>query len=365
MIAIIGGGIFGLSIGWHLLRAGQAVTIFEQRRIGRGAAWWAAGMLMPWKLTPNFSEALFQLQWASYRQWPDFAAILQESTGVALDYRTAGRYFVGLDARILKRMQYQLAYHQQHNFPLEWLAGSALRHRAPYLGETVQAAIFTPMAHQVDNRQVVTALTQAFQAAGGLIREQTPVAGLVVARNRVQGIRLADDAVVPCETVVITAGAWTSQLSGLPNSLSDVVRPLKGQSLMLNMDAAQPLISHTIVGPVYLVPRTDGRLIVGTTFEHAGFDTHPTAGGVYHILRKATTLVPAIEDLPLLETGAGLRPTPPGRRVPTLGPTAIDGVVIATGAHSHGILLSPIVGQTIGQLLTTGEVSPLVQPFMP
>lgn len=363
-IIIIGGGVFGLSIGWYLARAGQSVTIFERERAGRGATWAAAGMLMPWKLSKSFSDELFALQQASYRLWPAFARELSTQTGVDLRYQTDGRYFVALDEKAVNRFRQQYRYHRRIGFELEWLGGDEARRRAPALGPEIAAAIFTPMAHYVDNRRLVEALRQAFLRAGGILRERAPVQAIIIERNRVCGVRLATETVA-AETVIVAAGAWSGLVGGLPANLSALVQPLKGQTLTLQMSPDNPLLAQPVIGPVYLVPRPDGRLIIGTTVEEdAGFDIAPTGGGVYFILKKAQQIIPAIKELPLVEMSAGLRPTA-FNRLPLLGPTKIDGLLIASGGHSYGILLSPIAAQAISRLVLSGQTAELIKPFGP
>lgn len=364
MIAIIGGGVFGLSIGWYLARSGRAVTIFERGRVGQGATWAAAGMLMPWKLSDSFNDDLFALQRDSHQRWPQFAQELSAVSDIPLHYQTDGRFFVALFDNAVQRLERQYHFHHDLGFPVEWLSGDEARQREPNLGPNVLAAIFTPMAHHVDNRNLILALRDAFLAAGGQLREQTDVQELLIADERVHGLRLPGET-CPAETVIIAAGAWSGQLPGLPQPLRAVVRPRKGQMVILQMPPDAPLIKQPILGPVYLVPRPDGRLIVGATVEReAGFDARPTVGGVFHILRKALEMVPKIEDLPIIELGAGLRPTGPDR-LPVLGPTGVEGLLIATGGHSYGILLSPAVAHAVCQLALTGHTLELVRPFVP
>jgi glycine oxidase len=363
MVIIIGGGVFGLSIGWDLARVGQAVTVVEQDQAGRGATWAAAGMLMPWKLSDTFSEPLFELQRASRELWPDFAAALSSAAGIDLDYQTGGRYFVAITEQSAQRLRRQFDWHRAAGLPVEWLAGDEARQRAPYLGPKVNAAIFTPLAHQVDNRRLAGALRAAFVKAGGLLHEQAAVQGVLIEAQRVRGVRLAHE-VLLAEVVIVAAGAWSGQVKGLPAELPHI-HPRKGQTVILQMVPEQPLVPVQILGPTYLVPRSDGRLVIGTTMEReAGFDTRPTAGGIFHILRKAIDLIPGLEPLPILELGAGLRPTGPDR-LPILGPTAIEGLAIATGGHSSGILLAPAVAQAMKQWATTGHAQDSIKAFLP
>jgi glycine oxidase len=363
MITIIGGGVFGLSIGWRLAQAGRSVTIFEKGKVGHGATWAAAGMLMPWKLSRAFNQALFDLQRAGHALWPEFAADLIDASGIDIEYQTEGRLFVALDEKAVNRFRWQYDYHRRLGFPLDWLTGDEARRYEPGLGPQVEAAIFSSMGHWVDNRQLVAALRQAFVQAGGLLRENTPVIGLEIEQQQVKALRLPTET-ISTETVILAAGAWSSDLAGLPVQYVDLIQPLKGQTLTLQMSPGQSTLNQPIIGPVYLVPRRDGRLIIGTTVEEeAGFDTRPTVSGVLDILTKAIAIAPSIAMLPIIEMSAGLRPTGP-QRLPVLGPTTVDGLILASGGHGYGILLSPIVAQAICQQVLNYETITLIEPFL-
>jgi glycine oxidase len=162
---------------------------------------------------------------------------------------------------------------------------------------------------------------------------------------------------------VLAAGAWSPQLPGLKDWLRLPVRPVKGQALALQMDPAAPLLRHVVwTGRVYLVPRGDGRLIVGATVEERGFDEHLTAGGMLALLDGAWRVLPGCEELEIAESWVGFRP---GSRddAPILGPCALGGLVLATGHHRNGILLTPATAALIAQYVLTGEVAEAMTPF--
>jgi glycine oxidase len=361
---IVGGGIFGLAIGWYLARAGSRVTVLEQGRVGGGASWAAAGMLMPWKLSATFSDHLFAMQRVSHGLWPAFVKQLAPFSEKRLDYHTGGRFFVAMSGKVAKRLKKQFDYHHDVGLPVKWLSGVEVRTRAPYLGPMVEAAIFSPMGHAVDNRQIVQGLRRAFLQAGGRLLEHTSVQEVLISDQVVRGVRLSTTTIA-ADTVIIATGAWTAQLAGLSPAMQRASKPRKGQTLTLQMSVTSPLVDRTVIGPVYLVPRRDGRLIVGTTVEReAGYDTRNTVDGVYHILNKARRMVPGVEQLPLLEMGAGLRPTGPDR-LPVLGPTDVRGLILATGAHSSGILLTPVVARAVAKFVNEGQIDPIIDPFLP
>ncbi|HZT51315.1 MAG TPA: FAD-dependent oxidoreductase, partial [Stellaceae bacterium] len=163
------------------------------------------------------------------------------------------------------------------------------------------------------------------------------------------------------DVVVVAAGAWSGQIAGLPLKLP--VRPVKGQMLALRMDAAAPLLRHVIWAPkAYLVPRGDGRLIVGATTEERGFDERLTAGGVLALLEGAWRALPGIEELPIDEMWVGFRP---GSRddAPMLGPCGAEGLVVATGHHRNGILLTPVTAEVVARFVLEGVLDPVARPF--
>ncbi|MFZ6030508.1 MAG: glycine oxidase ThiO [Chloroflexota bacterium] len=362
MVVIVGAGIAGLAIGWYLARAGCPVTVLDRAEAGRAATWAAAGMLAPHAEAKPGDEGLLGLLLASHAAWAGFAHALEAASGMYVDYRTGGTLMVANgpdDGNWLKfhhRLQCRLGLDVQE------LSGYQARQREPHLAPTVTAALFCPLDGQVDNRKVALALRGAFLSAGGLLREHSPVDEVLIAEGRVRGVRLKDEQIA-AETVILAAGAWSRNLGGLPAALRPPIRPIKGQMLALQMPPAAPLIEHVVWGPeVYLVPRVDGRLLVGATVEEQGFDVQTTAGGLYGLLRGAREVLPGIDDLPVVETWAGLRP---GSRdnAPILGDTSVRGLVMATGHYRNGILLAPLTAQAISRLVLEGTVMEEMKPF--
>jgi glycine oxidase len=183
--------------------------------------------------------------------------------------------------------------------------------------------------------------------------------------GRVRGLVLAgpDADTRRYDVVVIAAGAWSRGIEGLPVELRPPVRPLKGQMIAVQMDKADPLLRHVVWAPgVYLVPRNDGRLIIGATVEEKGFDATLTAGGVLDLLRDTWEALPGVTELPIVEMWVGHRPTSRDD-APSLGPTSVAGLVMATGHHRNGILLTPVTADAVSHYILSGEIMPDIQPF--
>jgi glycine oxidase len=361
-IAIIGAGVVGLGIAWRL--AGRAeVTLFDRGKSGAGASHAAAGMLAACCEAEPGEEALVALGRDSQARWPAFAEELARASGIDVELRGEGTLVLALTSDDQAEIAQRLPFQQRLGLPLEWLSAAATRAREPHLAGKIAGALFSPQDHQVDNRKLTQALRIAAESAGAKIREHCPVKEIAVARGRATGIALEDGTMVPADKVVLAAGAWSRGIGGLPTDRRPPVRPVKGQMLALRMDAAAPLLNHVLWAPgAYLVPRRDGRLIIGGTVEEKGFDDKITAGGMLTLLEAAWRAVPAIEELPIDEIWVGHRP---GSRddAPILGRGPLEDLFYATGHHRNGILLAPVTADAMARLVLDDVVEPAIRPF--
>jgi glycine oxidase len=363
VVVVVGAGVVGLGLGWRLAQRGADVSLFDRSTAGSGASWAAAGMLATCAEAEPGEEALVQLGRLSQSLWPDFAAELEQASGMAVDLRREGTLVVALTVDDQSRLSHRLAFQKSLGLPVEWMPAAEVRRREPHLAPGFAGALFSPEDHQVDNRKLTLALHRAAVAAGAAVHERRGVRQIIVDQDRVVGVELDDGSRLGADVVVLAAGAWSRVIAGLPAAMRPPVRPIKGQSLALLMAVAAPLLTHVVWGPnVYLVPRHDGRLILGATVEEKGFDTTLTAGGVLALIEAAWRLVPAIEDLPLLETWVGHRP---GSRddAPILGRGPLEGLVYATGHHRNGILLTPVTADLVTNVVLDGRIDPAIAAF--
>ena len=362
-VAIIGAGVIGLGIAWRLAVRGLSVAVFDKGVSGAGASHAAAGMLAACAEAEPGEEALVTLGRVSQARWPAFAAELKQASGVDVGLRPEGTLVVALTSDDQARLSHQLTFQQKLGLPLQWISAAETRRREPHLAGKLAGAVFSPEDTQVDNRKLAAALRIAAEAAGARIREHQEVKTISSDAGRVDGIVLADGTKVGADVVVLAAGAWSRSIDGLAPELRPPVRPIKGQMLALRMDPAAPLLTHVVWAPgAYLVPRLDGRLLVGATVEEKGYDTSLTAGGILTLLEAAWRVVPAVEELPIDEMWVGHRP---GSRddAPILGTGPIDGLIYATGHHRNGILLTPVTADAIAQLVLEGAADPAIRPF--
>ena len=362
-VAIIGAGVIGLGIAWRLALRGVPVAVFDKGASGAGASHAAAGMLAACAEAEPGEEALVTLGRASQARWPAFAAELKRASGVDVGLRPEGTLVVALTSDDQARLNHQLVFQQKLGLPLQWISAAETRRREPHLAGKLAGAVFSPEDTQVDNRKLAAALRIAAEMAGASISEHQAVKTISSDAGRVDGIVLADGSKVAADVVVLAAGAWSRNIDGLAPELRPPVRPIKGQMLALRMDPTAPLLTHVVWAPgAYLVPRLDGRLLVGATVEEKGYDTSLTAGGILTLLEAAWRVVPAVEELPIDEMWVGHRP---GSRddAPILGTGLIDGLIYATGHHRNGILLTPITADAIAELVLDGAADPAIRPF--
>ncbi|MCC6889955.1 MAG: glycine oxidase ThiO [Hyphomicrobiales bacterium] len=362
-VAIIGAGVIGLGIAWRLALRGVAVEVFDRGKAGGGASYAAAGMLAACCEAEPGEEALLALGRESQARWPGFAAELRAATGIDVELRDEGTLVVALTADDQARAHHHLAHQKKLGLPVEWLSAAETRRHEPHLAGKLAGALFSPQDHQVDNRKLSTALQLAAQAAGAVVHEHTPVKEIIVNGGRAAGIVLQDGRSIGADVVVLAAGAWSRTIEGIAPTQRPPVRPVKGQMIGLKMDPAAPLIRHVVWAPgIYMVPRRDGRLILGATVEEKAFDAALTAGGMLALLEAAWRTVPAIEELALDEMWVGHRP---GSRddAPILGPGPAQGLIYATGHHRNGILLAPVSADAIAALILNGTIDSAIRPF--
>ncbi|MEU8925215.1 glycine oxidase ThiO [Kitasatospora sp. NPDC048545] len=368
-VLVIGGGIIGLAVAWRAAQRGLRTLVVDPDP-GGGAARVAAGMLAPVTELQYGEEPLLRLGMASNERYAAFAAELTEASGGAdTGYRACGTIAVALDSDDREELRELHAFHRRLGLDSTWLTGREARKLEPMLAPGVRGGLHVADDHQVDGRRMLTALLLAGERAGVTVRRAEAVE-LLVEGGRAVGARLGTGERVTADRVVLAAGPHSHRLAGLPEGVLPAVRPVKGQVLRLRIPAAyRPFLSRNVRavvrgGHIYLVPRANGELVIGATTEEQGYDTTVTAGGVYELLRDAHELVPGITELPLVETSAGLRPGSPDN-APLLGPTALPGLVAATGHHRNGVLLAPVTADVLAEYLATGELPPLAQPFTP
>jgi len=359
-VAVAGGGLIGLAVAWRAAQRGLVVTVVDDAP-GTGASEAAAGMLAPVTEAAYGEEALLRLCLASVQRYPAFAAEVEAAGGTTVGLRTAGTLVVGFDEDDVRALDALHGYQQELGLATERLTPRATRRREPALTPRVRGGLAVDGDHSVDGRALHRALLAAAEAEGVRVL-RSRVAGVRLQHGRAAGLVLDGGNEVAAGSVVLALGAHSGALPGVPPL---PVRPVKGQ--ILRLAGAAGLLEGTVRAlvrgrHVYLVPYGGDRLIVGATTEDRGFDPTVTAGGVHDLLHDALEVVPGVSELELVETLARWRPGTPDN-APLLGPCALPGLVLATGHHRNGVLLTPVTGDVVADLLATGVLPELAAPF--
>ena len=331
-IIIIGGGIIGLSLALALRKRGATVLVVERGEPGRESSYAAGGMLVDCSLeTP---AVLQPLATASARMYPEFAQELQFETGVHVDLRDHGTILFPPPEHVQERP----------GFPLASLLPVPLAELEPALAEPNRPAFYLK-ERSVDPRALSTAAWRTAKRRGIDFSSGDEVSAVTMIDGRATGITTTKTAFCASK-IVNCAGAWSGQIG----THSFPTRPVKGQMLCLLMPSRTQL-KHVIRSPqVYLIPRSDGRLLVGAPVEEAGFDKRTDLATIQGFHRAALDLVPELRNGKILEDWAGLRPGTPDA-LPILGATATPGYYVATGHFRDGILLAPITAEVMAAVI--------------
>jgi glycine oxidase len=379
----VGGGVIGLACAWRAAQAGARVVVVERAEPPAGATNVAAGMLAPVGELSFGERELLEMMLASGALWPEFAAEVEAASGVETGYERGGALHVALDRDEAGELHRRHELQRELGLDAEWLTPRRCRELEPGLVPTFVGGVLASGDASVDPRRLALSLTAALREAGGELRTGTEVVDGLWDGERLGGVRTAACSVpsgasgvtrrnnsgevppghprgpdVYADAVVLCNGAWSGRTTWLPEEARPPVRPVKGEVIELRPREGAPPPAGRIVCSerVYLVPRPDGRLIVGATQEERGFDTVVTAGGVHELLREAYRVLPDVAEMELAGTIAGLRPGTPDN-LPIVGRGAVDGLVLATGHFRNGIMLAPLTADAVAATLA-GKSAP-------
>lgn len=363
-VVVVGGGVAGLASARALARRGRRVTLVERGRVGAEASWAAAGMLAP-QAEADRRDEFFDLLCASRAMYPAFADALREETGIDIELDRTGALYLALTEEDEAEIERRYAWQRGAGLDIERLTAAETRFFEPAISASARAALRFPSDWQVENRRLVAALAASAEASGARLLTGIAVTSILNERGRARGVETSNGT-LRAEAVVLAAGAWSSLIplqatthggtSGINHDACPRIEPVRGQ--MLCFDARPPLVRHVVYSPRgYIVPRRDARLLAGSTTEHAAYDKSLTGEGVRFIAANAQEIAPAIGSLALVDSWAGLRPRAVDER-PVLGAsTEIERLYFATGHYRNGILLAPLTGEVVADLVTGGDTA--------
>jgi glycine oxidase len=376
----VGGGVIGLASAWRAASRGARVAVLERAEPPAGATNVAAGMLAPVGELTFGERELLELALLSAARWPEFAAEAEAAGGEATGFARCGALHVALDRDEAGDLRRKHDLQRELGLEAEWLTPTRCRELEPGLVPNFAGGVLAADEASVDPRALALVLTAALRAAGGELHTGTEVIDGLWDGDRLAGVRASATAAPSspaqpsvlsnplgdkgqtvdfrADAVVLCNGAWSGQTPWLPDEARPPVRPVKGETVELRPREGDGAPASRIVASerVYLVPRPDGRLIVGATQEERGFDTVVTAGGVHELLREAYRVLPDVAEMEFAGTIAGLRPGTPDNR-PLIGRGAVEGLVLATGHFRNGILLAPLTADAVAATLA-GEPLP-------
>jgi glycine oxidase len=364
-VLIIGGGIIGCSIALRLAQARLSVIVLDRGEPGAEASSAAAGMLAAEgeRVEPR---AFSDLCVTSRSLYPRFAAEIEELGGHPVGYRRDGSLLVALEENQEEELAELCRQQAARGSALEPLSASEVHHRVRGLSPKIRSGLFVPGDHWVDNERLMRGLTAACLRAGARVVAGQAVRRFELAGHRIEGLEAASEAAHPAavytaKTYVLTAGCWSGELAA-PFGMKKSLVPCRGQ--MMEFEAGRDLPFVVRAGVHYLVPRPEKRVLVGTTAEYVGYEKAVTGEGLRFILDGVTRLAPLVGELRFRRAWAGLRPDTPDH-LPILGYGEIENLVFATGHFRNGILLAPVTGEIITELILKGSPSTPIELYRP
>lgn len=343
-VVVIGAGVVGCAVAHELARRDARVRVVDPRPVGGGATHASAGMLAPY--SEGHHASLLKLGLASLALWDPFVDRLRRESRYPFHYERSGTMQVAMDSADVARLSSAAAAYAAQQVPHQWLEQPALRAMEPAIRDTIAAGVLLPTQGYVDAAAVTRALADAAQQRGARITAER-VLGIHADAG---GVAVTtSEGTINADALVLAAGSWSSAVAGV-TTWPPPVKPVRGQ--LLRLKAPARIASRIVWGRAcYVVPWPDGTALVGATVEDAGFDEHPTAGGVRQLLNAVHDLLPAAEAAVFQEVRVGLRPKTPDE-LPIIGPSStMRHVFHATGHYRNGILLTPLTAKLIGDLV--------------
>lgn len=370
-VVVVGGGVIGLAAARELARRGAEVVLIERGETGAEASWAAAGMLAP-QVEADCADEFFALASASRDLYPAFARELEEESGIDIELDRTGTLYLAFTEEDEEEAERRHAWQTRAGLQVERLTAREVHELEPQVSARVRSALRFPLDGQVENRRLVAALALSLATRGVSVVTHTQVTAINVEDGRAVGVETARGTTRAASAIVIACGAWSSlvprrEVSSMRTGSDTTcprIEPVRGQ-ILCYAPAQPPLVRHVVYSPRgYILPRRDGRLLAGTTTEHAGFDKSLTDAGRLAITAHAQEIAPAVAGLTLQDAWAGLRPRAPDDW-PVIGACRdVANLFYATGHYRNGILLAPLTGALVaGLILGDGTVPDMLRAF--
>ncbi|WP_246050040.1 glycine oxidase ThiO [Aquibacillus sediminis] len=356
---VVGGGVNGGAVAYALAKRGKTVLLLEKDRLASKSSGAAAGMLAA-QAELNEDGPLFQLARASRSMFPAIAEEIKSLTGIDIELINKGMLKIAQSEEQEQQYKDIIAIQQAANEQADWLTGAEVRRLEPALADTIRGAMYIEKDGQVSAPKLSLGLLKAAVVQGAIIKEHVTVESFLFEKSHVTGVS-TNQGTFTGDHVIVTGGAWSQQLLA-QTGMHLQTYPVKGECL--SVQSNQPLLSRTIFSHgCYLVPKVGGRIVIGATVKPDSFNENVTMGGIATLMEKAKNLVPKVTEAEWERAWAGIRPqTNDG--LPYLGEHPnYNGLSVATGHFRNGILLAPITGELIADLVDRKPTAIDLTPF--
>ncbi|GIU82865.1 MAG: glycine oxidase ThiO [Acidobacteria bacterium] len=364
-ILIVGAGIIGLSIARALRKEGVGrIKIIERKKTGKEASFAAAGMLAP-HVEAERKDAFFKFCAESNKLYNEFVSEIFDETGIDVEFRANGIVYLAFTEDDLKKLKHRYEWQSKAKIKVEFLQAHEIRRIEPFVSPDVLAGLIYPEDGQVENRKLLAALERFLRSSGIEILQDTEITNLIARNSKIEAVETKKGERIFADVVILASGAWTSliRLNNQSLTLSEI-KPIRGQ--MIAFRTTKKFFEHVLYSPRgYVVPREDGRILVGATVEDVGFNKEVTNFGVDFLSDVGLEISPSLSNLKISEKWAGLRPMS-SDGLPVLGEfPEVKNLFIATGHYRNGILLAPITAKVIAEKITKNVDSEYLRLFSP
>ena len=349
-VIVVGAGVIGCAVAYELARRGSRVQVIDRREVGQGATQASAGVLAPY-ITAHEGSALLELGGRSLELYDEFVSRVVDDSGSTVQYVRSGTLEVALDNASVNRLQRMAGIYRDRGIVAEYLDKKAIHQEEPQLSSSVLSGLVVESHGFVGATDLTSALRRAAGAHGVTFTPSTSAAR-VSSRDGTLQVETAVDT-VSCDAVVMAAGSWSGQVEA-EGEEAIPVRPVRGQLLHLGWPKSPP--ERVIwTDQCYLVPWTDGSVLIGATVEDVGFDERATVAGVQQLIDMTCEIIPTARKAWFQGVRVGLRPGTPDD-LPAIGPSErLPGLFYATGHFRNGVLLAPLTARIVADYLLDGK----------
>jgi glycine oxidase len=363
-VAIIGGGVVGCCIAYYLSKAGLNVTVIDREQPGGQAPMLLAGILAP-SAEAGAPGPFYELGMASYQHFPSIAAEFRDELSIDIDLDQAGGIRVAWNEQSAGELKQSERWERERGIDVTWLGGNDLRSLEPALSPIIEGGIYTALMSHVLTPRLVQGYIESASRRGATFLTGSPAYGLRRQGNRIVAVETPTGA-VSAGHIVVSAGAWGSlcqEWLGAPLPIS----PRKGQLMLVQPKPSQTRRPQRVIYDAhnYIVPKRDGTIVIGATEEDVDYDRRVTLEGLTFLAQVAARAMPSLAQAELRGAYAGFRPMPPDE-MPIIGPApGAENLIFATGHYRNGILLGPITGELVAQMVTGKPTTVELEPFSP